>query len=249
MNQFLASLRVFGLTLLGIGFALSASAQTEKIADTTKHRGYTAPAVEHEKTSQKVIPLVYVAGDEITPDDPPGPPQFKVYELKPGNEFGMAPGFYAEFKPKENDTIMMFDSSSEDFERYQIRPGKEVIQGDSTQVMLTISAITGQYDSQGKLITPPKRMGKTNSMVTRSGFIPAQGIGSKRWRFAVSPGNYKITPNSIISASVHIGQGENIGMIMCAVSKIDYEHNRFYVDTSNEVPLGQAINWIIVTVP
>ncbi|HET9137672.1 MAG TPA: hypothetical protein VFO76_13655 [Candidatus Kapabacteria bacterium] len=48
---------------------------------------------------------------------------------------------------------------------------------------------------------------------------------------------------------MHIGQGENIGMIMCSVSKIDYEHNRFYVDTSNEVPLGQAINWIIVTVP
>ncbi|HET9137673.1 MAG TPA: hypothetical protein VFO76_13660 [Candidatus Kapabacteria bacterium] len=177
MNEFFTSFRVLGLTLFGIGFALSASAQTEKSTDSTARRGYTAPAVEHEKTSQKVIPLIYVAGDEITPDDPPGPPQFKLYELKANNEFGMAPGFYAEFKPKENDTIMMFDSSSEDFERYQIRPGKEVISGDSNQVMLTISAITGSYDSQGKLIIPPKRVGKTNSMVTRSGFIPAQGIG------------------------------------------------------------------------
>lgn len=220
------------------------SAQTDTV------RTYTAPTERSSSNGpgEEVIPLVYAAGETIEPPEA-GLPTFTWTKLERGNEFNLPAGFYATFKPKATDTVLIFDSSSEHYSRVQTHAGKEILQGDSNAVLRDMLERMGDYDSQGKLITKPIKRGKTNSLITRSGFIPSQGLGSKRWVFAVAPGAFKITPNSVISASVHILHGENIGNIMCAVTKIDYEHNRFFVETSNEVPLGENINWIIVTAP
>ena len=224
-------------------------ATTRSSAQTDSVKTYTAPPVRTSNASEEVIPLVYAVGEEIEPPEA-GLPKFTLSKLSSGNEYNLPPGFYATFHPKTTDTVMIFDSSSEHYSRVQTRAGKEIIQGDSGSVVRDMLERMGDYDSQGKLVPKPIKRGKTNSLVTRSGFIPSQGIGSKRWVFAVCPGAFKITPNSIISASVHILHSENnIGNILCAITKIDYEHNRFFVETSNEVPLGENINWIIVTAP
>ncbi len=210
---------------------------------------YTAPPRPIKKNiiPEHALPLVYAYGEEIQPPMS-GIPRFEISELKPGNSMHMAPGFYASFRPKENDTLFLFDSISEHFEQVQIHATKEVIQGDSSSVMTEVYERIQDYDSQGNLVRSPKR-GKTNSMVIRSGFIPAQGFGSKRFRMAVIPGNFKLGQNSMISASVHMLKDHEMGNVLCAVTKIDYQKNMFFVETSNEVPVGENINWIIINTP
>jgi hypothetical protein len=130
----------------------------------------------------------------------------------------------------------------------QIRAGKQVLQGDSVTVFQEIKKVVNSYDAQGKLIAAPKK-GNTRSTTIRSGFIPSQGFGSKRFRFGVIPGNFKISRNSIVTASVHLTDNKEVGTILCAITKIDYEKNMVLVETSNEVPRGENINWIIMNMP
>lgn len=212
-------------------------------------RTFTAPPrpVKKNIVPEHSLPLVYAFGEEIQPPVS-GIPRFEVSELKPGNSMHMSPGFYASFRPKENDTLFLFDSISDHYEQVQIHASKEVIQGDSSSVMTEVYSRIQDYDSQGNLIRSPKR-GKTNSMVIRSGFIPAQGFGSKRFRMGVIPGNFKLGQNSMISASVHMLKDHEMGNVLCAVTKIDYDKNMFFVETSNEVPVGENINWIIINTP
>ncbi|MBS1904502.1 MAG: hypothetical protein JSS75_12410 [Bacteroidetes bacterium] len=228
------------------------SAQQDTAARVPQPRKtFTAPDPDAAKaayTERRVLPLVYAAGEELTPPEH-SRPKVTIYELDRGNNANMAPGFYAEFKPRENDTLFLFDSASEHYDEVQIHAGKEIIQGDSATVVHDASQRMREYDDQGNLIHPVKKRGKTNSTVIRSGFIPAQGFGSKRYRFAVVPGNFQITPNSMISASVHMMHSANIGTVLCSITKIDYEKNMFFVEASNEIPSGENINWIIVNVP
>lgn len=217
--------------------------------DPPARKTFIAPDVMPSEHRELVglIPLVYAFGEELAPPEK-GIPHFHMFELKKGNSANMAPGFYAEFKPHENDTLFLFDSSSDHFDKVQIHPGKEIIQGDSNAVIHDITKTVENYDPQGHLQVPIKQ-GKTNSTIIRSGFIPAQGFGSKRYRFAVKPGNFQITKNASVSASVHIMKNTDLGTVLCSVSKIDYENNTFYVEASNEIPFGENINWIIINVP
>lgn len=236
--------------------ARSATAQTDSVhhkhPDTPKRKVFTAPdpeALNTAHTETRVLPLVYAAGEELAPPEH-GRPTFKIYQLDKGNSANMASGFYAEFKPRENDTLFLFDSASDHFDEVQIHAGKEVIQGDSVTVLATVTDRLNDYDARGNLVRSVAKKGKTNSMVIRSGFIPAQGLGSKRYRFAVVPGNFKLTSTSIISASVHMfHDSSSMGTVLCAVTKIDPERNMFFVETSNEIPRGENINWIIVNAP
>jgi hypothetical protein len=210
---------------------------------------FIAPDIQPspDNNSFSIIPLVYAFGEEIAPPET-GIPHFHVFEAKKGNTENLMPGFYAEFKPHENDTLFLYDSSSEHYDRVQIHPGKEIISGDSNTVLKDVTNKIDNYDTNGHLKYPVKH-GKTNSMVIRSGFIPAQGFGSKRYRFAVRPGNFKISKLATISASVHMMKNMDMGTVLCGVSKIDYENNTFYVEASNEIPFGENINWIIVNMP
>ncbi len=232
--------------------AVSGVCAQNHLADGTKPSSstITAPPVANAgfKPAAEYLPLVYAEGEELTPEEK-GPPAFSFSYVQKGGNVTLAPGFYAAYKPKENDTLYLFDSTSEHFEKVQIHAGKEIIQGDSAAVYNEVTSILNTYDAQGRAIAMPKR-GNTRSMIIRSGFIPAQGFGSKRYRFGVRPGNFKIGPNSMVSASVHmIGEDKDMGTILCAITKIDYEKNMIFVETSNEVPKGENINWIIMNAP
>jgi hypothetical protein len=243
--------------VVGVLISLSAAAafaqSTTKFADgndspMTK-RTFTAPDIPRSGMSSAIdlIPLVYAFGEEIAPPET-GVPHFHVFHENQGNTENLAAGFYAEFKPHENDTLFLYDSSSEHYDRVQIHPGKEILSGDSSTVLTEVTKKIEDYDENGHLKLPVKH-GKTNSTVIRSGFIPAQGFGSKRYRFAVKPGNFKISKFANISASVHMMKNTDMGTVLCGISKIDFENNTFYVEASNEIPFGENINWIIVNTP
>ena len=175
-------------------------------------------------------------------------PRIEIIEMKSGNRDHLTPGFYATFKPKAFDTIFIYDGETDHYEVIDQRAGKEVIQGDSSTVAEEVSIRMNHIDGRGLPIMNEKR-GKSNTMIIRSGFIPAQGFGSKRYRFAIKPGQFTLSNNSMISASVHLLGNSNIGTILCAVTSIDCDKGIFYVETSNEVPRGENINWIIINSP
>jgi hypothetical protein len=171
-----------------------------------------------------------------------------IIKVGPNNPEHVPAGFYASYKPVSYDTIMVYEGSSEEYVVTAIHSGKEVIQGDSGSVAQEVNYRMSRFDDKGNLVTTEHHT-KTNAMIVRSGFIPSQGFGSNRYRFAIKPAQFTLGANSMISASVHLMHSENIGTILCAVTNIDYKKGTFTVETSNEVPKDETINWIIVNTP
>lgn len=167
----------------------------------------------------------------------------KVERNNPNN---LTPGFYASFAPPTPDTIEVFEGGTSQTEVIKVVAGKEIIQGDSVGVMNDVRVRYSDFRTSTH--STPK--GKTNSMVTRTGFIPGQGFGTNRYRFAVRPGKFTLRRGAMVTASVHMTkEANNIGNILCAITGIDYEKNVFYVETSNEIPKGESINWVIINYP
>jgi hypothetical protein len=174
-------------------------------------------------------------------------PRIDYFNLKPGNKEGMPPGFYATFEPPLPDTVKVYEGGTSEYVTINTKSGKEVIFGDSVSVLFEVDKRSTTY--KGKSDKPVKK-GKTNSMITRSGFIPSQGFGTNRFRFAVTPSHFIISPGALITASVHIlGEQKTMGTILCSVTQIDFANNTFYIETSNEVPEGEHINWVIMNFP
>lgn len=172
-------------------------------------------------------------------------PKVEYFNLKQGNREGMPPGFYAQFVPPVPDTVKVYEGGTEEYVSINTKSTREVIHGDSVAVLFEVERREALYTGS----KPPKR-GKTNSMITRSGFIPSQGFGTNRYRFAVTPSKFIISPGAMITASVHVlGEQKTMGTILCSVTRIDFEKNTFYIETSNEVPVGEHINWVIINFP
>jgi hypothetical protein len=159
----------------------------------------------------------------------------------------MPPGLYAVFEPPLPDTVRVYEGGTSEFMTINTKSMKEMIFGDSVSILFEVDRRKSMYT--GKPEKPVKK-GKTNSMITRSGFIPSQGFGTNRFRFAVTPSHFMISPGAMITASVHIlGEQKTMGTILCSVTQIDFAKNTFYVETSNEVPEGEHINWVIINFP
>jgi len=171
-----------------------------------------------------------------------------IIKVGPNNPEHVPAGFYASYKPDTYDTVFLYEGGTEEYEVTAVHSGKEVIQGDSGGVAQEISYRMDHFDDKGNAVSTEHHV-KTNSMIVRTGFVPSQGFGSKRWRFSIKPAKFILGANSMISASVHLLHSENIGTILCAVTSIDYKKGIFTVETSNEVPKGETINWIIVNTP
>jgi hypothetical protein len=173
-------------------------------------------------------------------------PKIEYFNLKPGNKEGMPPGLYATFIPPVPDTVKVYEGGTPDYVTIETKSNKEVIHGDSVSILFEVDRRKASYEGKPK----PVKKGKTNSMITRSGFIPSQGFGTNRYRFAVTPSHFVISPGALITASVHIlGSEKTMGTILCSVTQIDFANNTFYIETSNEVPEGEHINWVIINFP
>ena len=178
---------------------------------------------------------------------------FEMIRREQGNADNLPPGYYASYTPPVPDTIMVYEGGTDVFLTLQTSAGKEIINSADSGTILDEIAWR-QYKL--KNVRDPRlqqfelRQGKINSTVTRTGFVPGQGFGTNRFRFTIKPGNFSLRRGAMISASVHCRNPENnIGNILCAVTSIDPEHNTFTVETSNEVPMGEDINWIIINYP
>jgi hypothetical protein len=216
----------------------------------TVQRTFTAPSEAMRSLAPKPelskISSLKAAEPDVLSDVEP---KIDIFKVKPRNEDHLAAGFYATYHPNAYDTVYIYDGATEIFEKIQMHAGKEVIEGDSLSVTEEVNFRMNHFNGNGVPVINEKHS-KVNSMIIRSGFIPAQGFGTNRYRFAVKPGNFSLGYNSMISASVHlVGAENNIGTILCAITKIDYAKGIFYVETSNEVPKGENINWIIINSP
>lgn len=244
------AVRIIGvITLVMMPMTLCAQSSSTDSKSHSVQRTFTAPSTEATASKPKQeIKNFAVNTEGRQPLVSQVMPQIEIIHVKEGNSEHIAPGFYATYKPPTYDTIYIYEGGTEQFEVINMHAAKEVIQGDSISVAEEVSFRMNHLNGNDIPVASEKH-GKTNSMVIRTGFIPAQGFGSKRYRFAVKPGEFGLTNNSMISASVHMLEGENIGTILCAVTNIDYQKGIFYVETSNEVPKGENINWIIVNSP
>ncbi|MDP4219727.1 MAG: hypothetical protein Q8916_10605 [Bacteroidota bacterium] len=226
------------ITLVMVPFMLHAQPSEQ-----APQRTFTAPPPQTPGKESAPKTETHSESDELSSDGIA--PHIDIVKVTAGNPEHLTPGFYASYKPKAYDTVYIYEGETEQFEIVKLRALKEVIQGDSTSVAEEVSFRMGHFDESGQSVSSEKHV-KTNSIIVRSGFIPAQGFGSKRYRFAVKPGDFKLTKNSMISASVQLLHHAELGTILCSISHIDYDKGIFYVETSNEVPKGENINWIIV---
>jgi hypothetical protein len=207
---------------------------------------YTAPDPAYIKKDRQ--PALALNNITSAPSRSAAEPRIEIVRVLAGNADHIEPGFYATYQPKMYDTVFIYEGSTEQFQVIEVHSGKEVIRGDSVSVSTDVNFRMNHFNEKGIPVTQEKNA-KTNSIIVRSGVIPAQGFGSKRYRFAVKPAAFDLSGNSMISASVHMANNENIGTVLCAVTNIDYKKGIFYVETSNEIPLGENINWIIVNTP
>ena len=175
-------------------------------------------------------------------------PSVEIIRVKAGNPENLEPGFYASIKPQSYDTVYVYEGGTEQFVMIGVHAGKEVIHGDSLAVAHDVEIRMNHYNDQDIPVSSEKKV-RSNAAIIRSGYIPAQGFGSKRYRFAVKPSHFTLTQSSMISASVYMKPENNIGNVLCSVTSIDYNKGIFYVEASNEIPLGESINWIIVNTP
>jgi hypothetical protein len=207
-------------------------------------RTYTAPSQDSyaKKDSKEKLALNTISDYHKRSDIMP---PIEITKVQAGNPENLEPGFYAAFKPKTYDTVFIYEGATEEFVVVGVQAGKEIIHGDSLSVATDVSFRMNHINEEGIPVESEKKA-KTNSMVIRSGAIPAQGFGSQRYRFAVKPSSFALSESSMISASVHMNEENNIGNVLCAVTSIDYKKGIFYVEASNEIPKGECINWIIV---
>ncbi|HEY6172047.1 MAG TPA: hypothetical protein VIX80_07310 [Candidatus Kapabacteria bacterium] len=190
-----------------------------------------------DPTDEEVVSLAEISSSLV---------RFEFVKVERNNTGNLPPGFYASFAPPTPDTIEVFEGGTSQVEVIKVGAGKEIIQGDSVGVIKDVRVRYSDYKTS--TFSTPK--GKTNSMVTRTGFIPGQGFGTNRYRFAVRPGKFALRRGAMVTASVHMTkEANNIGNVLCAVTGIDYEKNVFYVEASNEIPRGESINWVIVNYP
>lgn len=236
----------FTLILIGSAVSINACAQ-ETLTAPSEH--FRLKAGDKKKVVEPTPSLPDSIEEEVTTlrDISASLPSFEFTRIEPDNENHLPPGFYASFAPPTPDTVRVFEGGTSQAEVIKIGGGKEIIQGDSMGVLTDLKVRAADYRSDALSIT---RKGKTNSMVIRSGFIPGQGFGTNRFRFAVKPGKFTLRPGAMITASVHMTkEADNIGNILCAITKIDYENNVFFVEASNEIPSGESINWVVVNYP
>jgi hypothetical protein len=242
---------IITLVIMPMALRGQTSAQDSARKDQQPTRTYTAPGLP---TKQKAAEKKEGNRTEVRSTEDADkivaniPPRIEIVEVKAGNPENIAPGFYAAFTPKAYDTIFIYEGGSEQYEIIDVSAQREVISGDSVSVAQEVSFRMNHLDDKGIPVDNQKHA-KTNTIVIRSGFIPSQGFGTQRFRFAIKPGNFVLSPNSMISASVHLSQGEDIGTILCTITSIDYKKGVFYIETSNEIPKGEKINWIIVNTP
>ena len=229
-------------------------AQSE-IPDSSKtvieQRTFTAPSSAFHRAKPKKIPQPKTLA--VNEDDAERisaiEPRVDIIEMKSGNTNNIPAGFYATVSPQTYDTVFIYEGATDEFKVIGVQPGKEVIQApDSTSVAQAVTFRMNHFNNDDIPVAEEKRV-TTNAMIIRSGFIPAQGFGSKRYRFAVKPGAFMLTGSSMITASVHLLGKDNIGTILCTITSIDQKKGVFYVETANEVPKGETINWIIVNTP
>jgi hypothetical protein len=232
------------LLLLAICFATEVCAQETLTAPSGhfnsegKKKTVTEPTPSlPDPTDEEMVSLHEISSSLI---------RLEFVKVERNNPNNLTPGFYASFAPPTPDTIEVFEGGTSQVEVIKVGAGKEIIQGDSIGVIRDVQA---RYtDFRPNTLTTPR--GKTNSMVTRTGFIPGQGFGTNRYRFAVKPGKFILRRGAMVTASVHMTkEANNIGNIICAITGIDYEKNVFYVEASNEIPKGESINWVIVNYP
>jgi len=207
-------------------------------------RTYTAPpAIIAE--AKKEAPVTKSTGKETTPDLTP---HVDFVKVEKGNPENLDAGYYASYNPVTYDTVFIYEGGTEQFEIIPVHSGKEVIHGDSAAVVADVDFRMNHLNEDDIPVASEKRA-KSNNVIIRSGFIPAQGYGTMRYRFAVKPSHFTLNSSSMISASVHVTGPDNVGTILCAVTHIDYQKGLFYVEASNEIPKGESINWIIVNTP
>lgn len=235
------------ITLVMMPMRLCAQRSLSDAKSQPVQRTFTAPPPTTAKPKQEVKSFAANI-DSRQPLVSEVIPRIEIIHVKEGNPEHITPGFYASYKPPTFDTIYIYEGETEQFEVINMHAAKEVIQGDSSSVAEEVSFRMNHLNANDIPVANEKH-GKTNSMIIRTGFIPAQGFGSKRFRMGVIPGNFKLGQNSMISASVHMLKDHEMGNVLCAVTKIDYDKNMFFVETSNEVPVGENINWIIINTP
>ncbi|HXC05385.1 MAG TPA: hypothetical protein VNZ86_11575, partial [Bacteroidia bacterium] len=176
-------------------------------------------------------------------------PRVEIVEMKSGNESNIPAGFYATYTPQTFDTVFIYEGATDEFKVIGVQPGKEVVQApDSNAVAEEVTFRMNHFNGEGIPVPQEKRV-TNKAMIIRSGFIPGQGFGTMRYRFAVKPGAFALSASSMITASVHLLGKDNIGTILCTVTSIDQKNGIFYVETANEVPKGESINWIVVNTP
>ncbi len=207
-------------------------------------RTYTAPPPKAKQETVRTI-AINEAPRPLPQQISDIEPRIEILKVSAGNPDHLSAGFYASFEPKTYDTVFIYEGETDKYEVIGIHANKEVIQGDSGSVAEEVTFRMNHFN-ENDIPVANEQHTKTNSMIIRTGFIPSQGFGSKRYRFAIKPGKFILSGNSMISASVHMTHGENIGTILCAVTNIDFKKGIFYVETSNEVPKGEDINWIII---
>ena len=221
------------------------SSSTEPVRTFTAPHSAYAPAKPKKIEAPKPLAVSEDAAQRISAVEP----RVEIVELKSGNENNMPAGFYATFVPQTFDTVFIYEGATDEFKVIGVQPGKEVVQApDSTSVAQEVTFRMNHLNAEDIPVTVEKKI-TSKAMIVRSGFIPAQGFGSKRYRFAVKPGAFMLTGSSMITASVHLLGKDNIGTILCTVTSIDQKKGIFYVETANEVPKGETINWIIVNTP
>ena len=244
--------RIIGIiTLVMMPLVLRAQMAGPDSSEGETARTYTAPqsAFSHAKPKKIEQPKALAVNEEEAERISASRPHVEIVEMKPGNQDNIPAGFYATLSPQSYDTVFIYEGATDEFKVIGVHPGKEVIQAlDSSAVAREVSFRMNHFNGDDIPVAQEKRV-MTSAIIIRSGFIPAQGFGSKRYRFAVKPGAFMLNGSSMITASVHLLGENNIGTILCTITSIDQKRGIFFVETANEVPKGESINWIIVNTP
>ncbi|MEP7234629.1 MAG: hypothetical protein ABI778_04965 [Ignavibacteriota bacterium] len=240
------------ITLVVVPVVLRAQSAQVDSAPAQEVRTYTAPPsafqTQKPKRTSEELTIPSAPRNESRPFASVEP-RVEIFKMQAGNQDHIPAGFYATISPKSYDTVFIYEGATDEFKVIGVQPGKEVIQApDSLAVANEVTVRMTRFNGEDIPVIQEKKI-TSQAMVIRSGFIPAQGFGSKRYRFAVKPGAFMLTGSSMITASVHLLGKDNIGTILCTITNIDQKRGIFYLETANEVPKGESINWIVVNTP
>ena len=244
--------RIIGIiTLVIMPVVLRAQITKPDSSQSEPARTFTAPSPAFKKEKPKKIeePKQLAINEEVAERISAIEPRVEIVKMLSGNEDHIPAGYYATYSPKTYDTVFIYEGATDEFKVIGVEPGKEVIQApDSVSVAQEVTFRMTRFNGDDIPVVQEKKV-TAKAMIIRSGFIPAQGFGTMRYRFAVKPGAFMLTGSSMITASVHLLGKNNIGTILCTVTNIDQTKGIFYLETANEVPKGETINWIVVNTP